>query len=112
MTRSPEEMNLNELLQRWYELEPATYQAQIKDTIVPVGPSGTISARIQWAVQEAITRRGWYFALTYHPELNEFRAETGSSQPSPLVFRAKNPAEALLRAYISQLTNPDNAPGL
>lgn len=106
------EMDLNELLQRWYKLEPDTWQGQIKDTIVPDEPTGTISVRIQWATQAAIVRHGWYFVLTYHPELNEFRAETGSSQPSPLVFRAKNPAEALLRAYISQLTNPDNAPGL
>lgn len=117
------ESNIKGLLEKWSQLEPQLCRQDIdtdefdySEVIYHVNNTPVYStqypenyypdkdhslARIQWAVQQAIIEKGWYFNIWQN--YNEYRAETGPKMPSPFFSKSDNPAEALLAAYLKTL---------
>lgn len=113
---------MGELLKRWAELEPERCKHEVlagnnwisvwlnEWTIVysdspfaSIGENGQ-EMRIQWAVQEAITSRGWPLGLEWD---GEWLAKVKNNLCSH--DDLNNPAAALLGAYLKALeANRDN----
>lgn len=98
---------MQELLARWAEAEPSHCQLLsgyyvVDARIVYLLRTDTLEVdglmRIQWAIQEAIAERGWYFELSYSPERG-YETEVGMGNG----YSDKNLAEAILAAYLQAL---------
>jgi hypothetical protein len=59
---------------------------------------------IQWAVQQAIVARGWYFQVRYVPINKKFLASVGFTYDQI----GDNPAEAILSAYLKEIEAQSN----
>jgi len=108
---------MRELLTQWAALEPDKHLISpiSKDHAILVGnhiwkniinldePTQLDLAWIQWAVQQAIVARGWYFHLAYLQYGKQYQAEAGPIRPSITYVRSDSLVEALLAAYLKAL---------
>lgn len=111
-----ESTNMRQLLEKWAEVEPGRCKRETRDFYVTLGdnnfylvitdstPGGycpskeAALARVQWATQQAIIARGWYFELIYSLEYG-YEATVGESDCTS----QDNMAEALLSAYLAAI---------
>lgn len=112
------ESSIKGLLERWSQLEPQLcrkdwlddYRIEINETYrVVVDADKEIKqsalAGIQWAVQQAIIEKGWYFKLNNFLNDKGYAAKVISdiNKEEVSLTISNNPIEALLAAYLKVL---------
>lgn len=100
---------LQQLLQRWAELEPGRcYQFADDHFFVTIqkkeeavyGDNWASLATVEYAIREAVIARGWHCRITLHSLTNECRVHAGREVYEQT---GTEPAIALLQAYIEAL---------